>query len=314
MGTRIEAAATTQRRGHLIGRGSLHLADEAARAALYRGHRGADELDLLINTGIYRDRNTAEPALASIIQEDIGANVGGPPIAGRHGTFAFDVLNGGCGVVNAAQLIDGFVGNGHARCAMIVAADADPSPRTSEGFPFPAAGGAMLLGYADGDVGFERFLQRTFPEDGALFQAHLRWEPRAGFAHRTGRNIVEVFQSPEFAARCVAHATDVVRELLAASSLPIADVDLLIASQFPRGFARNVAYAVGIPAERVPDVSANLEGTHTAGPIAALEAAILSGAFARARHIVFVTAGAGLTIGTALYRGAGLGRVNASQV
>ncbi len=36
--------------------------------------------------------------------------------------------------------------------------------------------------------------------------------------------------------------------------------------------------------------------------IAALEAAITDGRFARARHTLFITAGAGLTIGLALYR------------
>ena len=31
-------------------------------------------MDLLINAGIYRDRNLGEPALAAMIQQDIGAH------------------------------------------------------------------------------------------------------------------------------------------------------------------------------------------------------------------------------------------------
>ena len=36
--------------------------------------RDAHDVDLLINAGIYRDRNLGEPAFAAMIQEDIGAN------------------------------------------------------------------------------------------------------------------------------------------------------------------------------------------------------------------------------------------------
>ena len=70
--------------------GALELADVAARLCLERANRTADELDLLINAGVYHDKILSEPAFASLIQEDIGANLGHPAGAGR-GTFSFDV-------------------------------------------------------------------------------------------------------------------------------------------------------------------------------------------------------------------------------
>ena len=82
MGTRIESVATAHGRGRLLGRGALHLTD-APRRVPRRAHHRADELDLLINAGLYKDLNAAEPALASIIQEDIGANPGSPPLRGH---------------------------------------------------------------------------------------------------------------------------------------------------------------------------------------------------------------------------------------
>ena len=301
MGTRIEAAATAHRLGHLFGRGSLHLTDEAATACLRHAHHEADELDLLINAGMYKDANAAEPALASIIQEDIGANPGHPPRLGRHGTFSFDVVDGACGVLTAAQLVDSFVGHGNARLGMIVAADADPSPRTSRNYPFSPAGGALLIANAEGDRGFVKFARRTFPQHAALFETHLRWDPQAGLAHR-GRNVLEVFEAPEFAERCVEDATLVARDLLDDVDLPASAIDLVIASQYPATFARALARSLGISVDRVPNVPHALEGSHTAGPIAALEVAIDSGAFRRARHTLFVTAGAGLSVSVALYR------------
>ena len=41
---------------------------------LDRAGRTAHDVDLLVNAGIYRDRNLGEPALAAMIQQDIGAN------------------------------------------------------------------------------------------------------------------------------------------------------------------------------------------------------------------------------------------------
>lgn len=300
MGTCIEAAVATHHRGWLIGRGALHLTDAAARACLREAGHQPDELDLLINAGIYKDRNAAEPALASIIQEDIGANAHGPPCVGHHGTFSFDVLNGGCGVTTAAQLADGFVSSGRAQLAMITAADADPSPRTSRGFPFAPAGGAMLLAHVDDDRGFQRFETRTFAEDAGLFEARLRWHADAGFG--LGRNVVEVEQWRGLTDRCVEHAVQVAGEALARAALPMADIDLLIASQYPVHFDLELAAALGIPARKVPVVPRELVRSHTAGPIASLAAAMHSGQWARARNVLFVTAGAGLTIGVALYR------------
>lgn len=299
MGTRIESAVATRRSWHR--RGALRLSDAAARTCLDRAHVDANAIDMLVNTGIYRDRNAAEPALAAIIQEDIGANPGTTIDFGHHGTFSFDLVAGGCGVVQAAQLVDGFVGQGSARFAMIVAGDADPAPSTTRRFPFTPAGGAMLVTHVDGASGFHAFRIRTFPEDADLFAAHLTWDPRAGLLPR-GRNVLEVIESPAFGARCVEAAIDVGRALLADASLAASDIDVLVASQYPRTFAAQVARGLGLAPASVPRVAHAVAGCHTAGPIAAVEAAMASGQFARARHALFVTAGAGITIAAALYQ------------
>jgi 3-oxoacyl-[acyl-carrier-protein] synthase-3 len=297
MGTCIEAAATASSSGHVVARGARHLSDDAAVTCLERAHHYADEIDLLINAGIFKDHNVAEPALAAIIQEDIHANADGPPRLGHHGTFSFDVMNGGCGVITAAQLIDAFLARGRARLGMVVAGDADPASRTSRHFPFVSAGGAMLMSHIDGNRGFTRFSTRTFPEHAGLFESHVRWDPDAGFLHR-GRNVIEVYEAPAFAQCCVARGLEVANELLE-DIVP----DLVIASQYPRDFATHVARGLGIPAVHVPHVAPDLTRAHTAGPIAALEAAISSQRFTRARNVLFVTCGAGLTIAAALYRG-----------
>jgi 3-oxoacyl-[acyl-carrier-protein] synthase III len=303
MGARIESVATA-RGGRLpFTSGALHLSDAAARACLERAHRSARDLDLLVNAGLYKDGNLAEPALASIIQEDVGANPGHPPIPEHHGTFSFDVLNGGCGFLTAAHLVDAFVGPGTAQHGMVVAADADPAPRQTRSFPFPPVGGAALFGHCAADEGFERFDFKTFPEHIGLFEARVEYDASAvGLLDHRGRSVLTIREDPSFGARCAERAASVASGFLDAARLLPKDVDLLIASQYPAPFAAEVAGALGIPRDRVPILRAELAGAHTAGPIAALEAAMESGRFAAAKRVLFVTAGAGITIAVALYR------------
>ena len=92
MGTvidRVDIAYPRWRHRH----SALHLAVTAAKDCLRRAGCDPDELDLVVNAGIYRDRNLGEPALAALIQDDIGANTEDPH-AGAHGTFSFDIANG----------------------------------------------------------------------------------------------------------------------------------------------------------------------------------------------------------------------------
>lgn len=296
MGTRIEAVVTARsRRPWHLARGAIRLEEDAARACLERAGRRAEDVDLLVNAGLYKEKNTAEPALASIIQEDIGANPGHPPRRDRHGTFSFDVSNGGAGALTAAQLVDAFVGPGTARLGLVVAGDADPAPGTSEGFPFASAAGALLLAHSDDGEGFRRFAFRTFPEHAGLFEAHLAWDATAR------RNVVRVTEDRDFADACAACATRTAAELLDVERVRGSDVDLLVTSQYPPGFPERLAHALGAPLESVPRVAEGLTRAHTAGPLASLEAAVDGGAFARARNVLFVAAGAGVTIAAALY-------------
>jgi 3-oxoacyl-[acyl-carrier-protein] synthase III len=105
-----------------------------ARRALDLAGLAAADIDLLVDAGLYHDRNLGEPALAALIQEDIGANPEDPH-AGGHGTFSFDVANGPCGMFTELQVVDGFLRAGTVRHALVVASDADPGHRLAPDSP-----------------------------------------------------------------------------------------------------------------------------------------------------------------------------------
>jgi 3-oxoacyl-[acyl-carrier-protein] synthase III len=296
MGTIIEAAAVAE--GGPVP-GALGLADAAAQLCLQRAKRSAEEVDLLINAGVYNDRGISEPAIASLIQEDIGANPEQQPGTGQ-GTFSFDVRNGGCGMLSGIQLVDGLLASKTVNLAMVVAADIDPEPGVSQGFGFPPVGGAVLVSADDSRAGFTAFRCVTFPEFAGLYRSNVTWRedirPEPG---DQGRNVltVEIAQSyPEQALQC---AESTVRELAADSMLDLAEIDLLVATASVAGFAAELANRLGVPAERVALPPQNLAGAHTAALAVALQSARLE----VGTTTLFVCVGAGITVVAALYRG-----------
>ena len=299
MGTIIEATATAVAQERSMAPGALEAVDAAARSCLDRAGRTAGELDLLINVGVYHDKILSEPAFASLIQEDIGANLSQPPGAG-HGTFSFDVSNGACGLLTGIQLVDGMLASGTADLGMVVASDMDPEPGVSRGFDFPAVGGAVLLRAVDSRAGFTAFHFATFPEFAELFKSYVDWQEDAGRgldAH-PGRNILTVEIAESYSARALECAESTVRELAAAQALDLAKVDLLVATASVPGFADALATRLGVPGERVASPSDGLAQAHTAAPAVALESVGLPAG----STTLFVSVGAGITAAAALYR------------
>ena len=294
MGTIIEAAATATESSL----GAVQLAGTAARFCLKRACRAPDELGLLINAGVYLDNNISEPAIAALIQDDIGANLWQLPGRGP-GTFSFDVRNGACGLLTGIYLADGLLASETVTTAMVVAADADPEPGISAGFGFPAVGGAILLSSDNQRTGFTAFRFATFPEFAGLFQSEVSWHPGApGGAGHAGRNILTITVADTYATQAAKCAESTTRELAAASALDLGDIGLLVATAPVPGFADALAKRLGIPAGRAASLPASLAGAHTAAPAVALEPADL----AAAGTTVFVCAGAGITVVAALYR------------
>ena len=107
---------------------------------------------------------------------------------------------------------------------MVVASDMDPVPGVSEGFSFPAVGGAVLLSADASRAGFTAFRFATFPEFAELFQSYVDWQAdaRRGLAHH-GRNILTVEIAESYAARALECAESTARELAAAQALDLGE-------------------------------------------------------------------------------------------
>jgi len=267
----------------------LRLAVSAAKKCLEEAHCDPDDLDLLVNAGIYRDRNLGEPALAALIQEDIGANIEDPH-TGAHGTFSFDVANGTCGVLTGLQIVDGFLRSHTIERALVVASDADPGHGLSEHFPFTATGGAMLCSWTDDEYGLGRFHWINHRDGGESFSATV--------GLRDARNVLRFQQSESIDKQFADAAAEAADGCLRESGLTLSDIDVIVAAPARSGYRAALAALLGVPVDRVR--TAGDERMHTAALVAAFGNG--STRLPPGTCALMVAAGAGVTAGAACYR------------
>lgn len=304
MATTIDGISVVS--GRLLQRHSaLRLAVAAGRIALNRTHTRPSDVDLLINAGIYRDRNLGEPALAPLIQQDMGVNPGDPR-PGTPGTFSFDVANGACGLLNALQVADGFLQAQTIRTAVVVASDADPGHGHAPHFPFPPAGGALVCRWQEGDRGLAGFRWHNTPDGGESF--------RSTVAFRDGHNLLTVTEDPVFPKRAAEAAAEAAEELLADLGLDAGRIDTVVAGPSSAAFLDVLVDRLGLlEGQVVTDpggdhfpggpTATSRPGGHTVGILAALKRAEQEGRLQPGSTVLIACGGAGVTGGAALYRG-----------
>jgi 3-oxoacyl-[acyl-carrier-protein] synthase III len=267
---------------------ALHLAVAAAKSCLEGAGRSANDLDLLVNTGLYRDRNLGEPALAAMIQEDIGAHPEDPH-TDSHGTFSFDVANGTCGMLTGLQIVDGFLRSQAIQCALVVASDADPGHGMSEHFPFSATGGAVLCSWRGGGYGLGSVTWVNEPDDGESF--------RATVAQGDNRNVLHISQSDSLDERYASASAAAVTSCLARASRGLDEVDTIVAAPARPGYRAALATRLGVTETRI-SVAEDVR-MHTAALVGALDHG--RHRMAAGTRTLIVAAGAGVTAGAALY-------------
>lgn len=286
MGALLEAVATsTPGRGEAPS--STRLAVAAAQQALRTAGRSADDVNLLVNAGVYRDGNVLEPANATFVQHEIGANLEWASVRGA-GTLSFDVVNGGCGVLSALQVVNGFIATGAARHGLVVASDVDPAPGLSRGYDHLPVGAGLVLGPGQDSEGFQAFDLQTYGQYAALNEATLTFTD--------GAHVLTLREDPSYQARALECAADAVLRFLDKQGRDAADIDLVAGWPFADALPAALTERVGFAADQFLDLPAR--PIHTAGIATAIQAALAR----RTGLMLFVAVGSGITVATALYR------------
>ncbi|GAA3057075.1 hypothetical protein GCM10020229_81020 [Kitasatospora albolonga] len=269
----------------------------AAQACLDRAGVGRTEVDLVVNVGVYRDENLIEPAVAALVQSDLGINPDYARDAATAPTLSFDLLNGACGLVNAVQVAQAFLTAGQARNVLVTAADAHPSGADERPvtFPYDATGAALLLTRGeDPRAGFGP-VTATPPAAGPpVVEGYSELAP----AHGRARHEVVLRAAPDATDRLAEQAALLARSYAARHDLDLRRTRLLVSRTTP-GLAEAVVRRLGLPTPRRTPSSLPAPAAHTASLIADYLEATAAG---RPSTLLFLAVGAGPSAACTAYR------------
>ncbi len=281
---------------------SVTHAARAARIALESANAATDSVGVLINTGVYRDSNMVEPAMAALIQKEVGIGLEYAEHDPR--SFSFDLMNGACGVLDAVEVAGALLATGSTGRVLVVAGDTHPSLAGADApadFAYATAGAALLLEHVPGPDGFGTVAVEL--ADGPVAVAGFGDLSTMG---STGRSKMTVERDDDAEQRlldvAVAAGSRALSEYRTTAGAEDAAGMVLIASQPTPGFRAALAEKLGV--ELLDDgVGEHVTGdTHTATLPLAYHHAAASGRLDGIRSIVMVAAGAGPSAAAAVYR------------
>ena len=280
---------------------SIRLSSRAAGQCLTDAHIDPCDIGLLINTGIYRYKNTGEPAIAALIQESIGSTGNITKDTDNHkSTFSFDINNGGCGLLTAIEIVQESVNSGEIIYGMVVTGDSEPFYRLSREYTFNSAAAAIILAGSEKSTGFSVFRTYNYPEYSGEFISSTFYSQAA--MHGKGRNILNVMQKESYPDVCVDCAAKSLFNFLDESGKRLNDIDLIIPSQSPLGFTDKLKKRLGMNGNFIELKQTGNMVFHTAGLAFALKKVWDDNRFKSSKNIIFLTIGSGINVSLALYQ------------
>jgi 3-oxoacyl-[acyl-carrier-protein] synthase-3 len=244
----------------------------------------------MINCGVYRDDHVCEPAIAAYIAHGLDLNI---EFQGRR-TTAFDLLNGGCGMLNALQVADALLRSGEAQVAMVVASEIDSDRRPDPAFSYPPSGAAVLLDCTPRQgVGFGAFAFDTDEQQADRF--------RAVVSLRQKRGRLSLQRDPGLDELYLAGLGRAVEAVLARDGLRRDQIDVVVPPQISQRFIAGLPAAIGIGAERIVDLSGQLPDTLTTSTLLTLQRVLGGERCAPGTTALLLACGSGVTAGAAVY-------------
>jgi 3-oxoacyl-[acyl-carrier-protein] synthase-3 len=271
-------------------RGSVARAVEAGRRCLAAAGRRPAEVGLLIHAGVTRDHHVCEPANAAYIQRRLGINV---EFQGAR-TLSFDLVNGGCGMLDAAHVLCALLQEGTLRAGMVTASEGNADWRAKGDRPCPDSGAAILLELSPRPgTGFGSFAFLTRSEYADMDEMVV------SLAEARGRLLAR--RDPGVEDRWLEMAGPVVDDVLSRDGLNRGQVDRVVPAQISAGFLARLPEAIGIPAERVADFSSRLPDTLSTSVFLALHRELALRPPLPGQTMLLLAFGSGLTVAAATY-------------
>jgi 3-oxoacyl-[acyl-carrier-protein] synthase-3 len=287
---RIESVGVSPPRRGLLRWGSVRHAVEAGRRCLRSSHYHPGDVRVLINAGIHRDGHVCEPAIACYIQHALGINV---EFGGRR-TLAFDLQNGGVGMLNAIHAVTALAASGDAHVGLVVASEANSDRHPDTAYTYARSGAAVLVDISPrAAVGFGSFAFHTRDEDAGMYSSVV------SLREKRGRLLLR--RSAELEDAYLAACAAAVEAVLESEGIHRADIDLVIPAQISPGFLARLPAVLSIPADRVADLTSQLPDTHTTSVFLAFHHLLRADLLSSGKTVLLLACGSGVTAGAAIY-------------
>jgi len=274
---------------------TLELCRVAAEDCLARSSRDRNDIGLIVHTGIYRTEGVSEPAIAALIAGALEINDAfEPPLARR--TLAFDILNGGVGLLQACHVAVQAIRAGRVAAAMVVASEVESDAGieiVSGRPPWAQLGSALILDDGHGTTGFGRFVFKSFPEHLEAVSVYATYEAGAAqlFFHH----------DPRLDDHYLARVPEVVRELLELEQVDRSRIKAIFPPQISTAFIARLAGVLDVDPARCIDATIPGRDLFTSSlPYALRDAARRDLVHAGDLGLI-IAVGSGIQIGCALY-------------
>ena len=288
---RIESLGVSLPRRHFRRWGSIRHAVEAGRQCLKTSQHRKDAVGLLINAGVHRDQHICEPAMAAFIQHRLGINIEFQ----QRSTLAFDLQNGGCGMLDAVQVAAAMLQSGEIETAMVLASEANSDRHPDPNYTYPASGAALLLDLSPwSGRGFGEFAFHTRDDYADLYTSLV------SLAEKRGRIVIQ--RQVELEDKYLAMVEAVVEDVLTRDGLRREEIDFVVPAQISAGFLGRLPLAIGFPAAKVVNLSDRLPDTLSTSLFLALKLAMADRRPVSGQKALLLACGSGVTVAAATYR------------
>jgi 3-oxoacyl-[acyl-carrier-protein] synthase III len=276
-------------------RDSLELARLAGEDCFAHSRHQRKEIDLLINTGVYRNEFICEPAIAAMIAGKLEINdaIEQPD---QTKTLAYDIFNGAVGFLNGCCNAVAMIKSRKHRHAMVVTSEIE---NNAELMPdrllhLRETGSALILeeNTTDGS-GFGNFLFKHFaPYIDALVSS---------IGQEKGHNFLRFVKHPnieQFYLECIPLA---VRELLEKEGLELAQIKAIFPPQISSSFIRLLGERLQVARERFVDLAQDGKDLFTSSFAYGLRQAQQQGLVKAGDIGLIIHVGSGIQVGCAIY-------------
>lgn len=268
------------------------LAVEAARKALAAAGKTAADVDLIVVATTTADLTF--PATAAIVQRKLGCPVG----------IAFDVQAVCSGFVYALTVVDGFVGRGHAKCALVIGAET-----MTRLMDWTDRGTCVLFGDGAGAVVVEPGEGQGTTADRGLLGFALRCDGTKqdllyvdGGPSTTGTVGKLRMLGNQVFKHAVVNISEAVVAAAAQAGVQVADIDWFIPHQANERILKGVAHRLGIDEHKVIQTVADHANTSAASIPLAWAEGMADGRIKKGDLLLIEAMGGGLTWGACVIR------------